>query len=274
VKRRVPKPCYDLSPNGVDSWRIFRMMAEFVEGFETLAQIGKAVSIFGSARTKPNDPYYQAAEETGRLFAKSGFGVITGGGPGIMEAANKGCYEAGGKSIGCNITLPQEQEANRYQHISLDFHYFYARKVMFVKYASAFVCFPGGYGTLDEFFETVTLIQTLKSAPFPVVLFGSDYWGGLVAWIRKTLQPRFIDEEDTEIFRIVDDPKACVRAVREGIRKPWWRPLDQGLDEPGRHKTAMPLGDKEAESGEGTRYGKRARTAKGGRARASRKPQQ
>jgi uncharacterized protein (TIGR00730 family) len=270
----MAKPCEDFSPGGTDSWRIFRLMSEFVEGFETLGRIGKAVSIFGSARTKPTDPYYQAAEQTARLFAKAGFSVITGGGPGIMEAANKGCYEAGGVSVGCNITLPQEQEGNRFQHISLDFHYFYARKVMFVKYASAFVCFPGGYGTLDEFFETITLIQTLKSAPFPVVLFGSDYWSGLVGWMNKTLKPRFIDDEDSDIFRVVDDPRECVRLVRQGIKKPWWRPEDEALDEPQRHKASSPMGDKEAESGEGTRYGKRPHQRKTGRARASRKPQQ
>jgi len=149
--------------DGQDSWRIFRIMAEFVEGFETMARVGGAVTIFGSARTKPADRYYKAAEQTAALLAKDGFGVITGGGPGIMEAANKGAFEAGGMSVGCNITLPQEQEANKYQTITLDFHYFYARKVMFVKYAQAFICFPGGFGTLDEFFEIVTLIQTLKT---------------------------------------------------------------------------------------------------------------
>src|SRR4051812_50079802 len=170
---------------GQDTWRIFRIMSEFVEGFESLAHIGPAVSIFGSARTRPDDPYYIAAERTAALLAKAKLAVITGGGPGIMEAANKGAFEAGGVSVGCNITLPQEQEANRYQTISLDFHYFYARKVMFVKYASAFICYPGGYGTLDEFFETITLIQTLKSEAFPVLLYGSEYWDGLVAWMRR-----------------------------------------------------------------------------------------
>src|SRR5215212_1714359 len=209
----MPKrsPCDDLTPNGADSWRIFRMMSEFVEGFETLGKVGKAVSIFGSARTRPHDHYYRAAEQTGRLFAKAGFGVITGGGPGIMEAANKGCFEAGGVSVGCNITLPQEQEANRYQTISLDFHYFYARKVMFTKYASAFICFPGGYGTLDETFETLTLIQTLKVEAFPIILYGTEYWGGLAEWIQAKLKPEFIDPEDTDIFRIVDSPKEAVR---------------------------------------------------------------
>src|SRR5882724_8811324 len=174
----------DVSPLANDTWRIFRIMSEFVEGFESLANIGRAVSIFGSARTKPDDPYYKAAEKTAALLAKGKFAVITGGGPGIMEAANKGAYESGGTSVGCNIALPHEQEANRYQHITLDFHYFYVRKVMFVKYASAFICFPGGYGTLDEFFETLTLIQTLKIQAFPIILYGSAYWNGLVDWIR------------------------------------------------------------------------------------------
>src|SRR3954471_4111823 len=201
--------------DGQDSWRIFRIMAEFVEGFETMARVGKAVTIFGSARTRTSDPYYKAAEETARLLALDGFGVITGGGPGIMEAANKGAFEAGGVSVGCNITLPQEQEANRYQTISLDFHYFYARKVMFVKYAAAFVCFPGGFGTLDEFFEIVTLIQTLKTEAYPVILYGSDYWAGLVDWLRSTLNPSFIDPEDVDIFKLVDSPEEAVKLVRQ-----------------------------------------------------------
>src|SRR5687767_703778 len=184
-----------------ESWRIFRIMAEFVEGFEVMAPVGRAVSVYGSARTKPHDPMYKAAEETARRLVKAGFAVITGGGPGIMEAANKGAYEAGGTSVGLNITLPQEQEGNRYQSIALDFHYFYARKVMFTKYASAFVYFPGGYGTLDELFEVLTLIQTLKVEPFPVVFYGTRYWSGLVDWMRDQLQGRFIDREDLDIFK-------------------------------------------------------------------------
>src|SRR5437762_1850460 len=175
-----------LSPHDNDGWRIFRIMAEFVEGFEVMGPIGRAVSMFGSARARPQSKYYKAAEQTARLLAKAGFAVITGGGPGIMEAGNKGAYEAAGESIGLNITLPQEQEANKYQTISLDFHYFYARKVMFTKYASAFICFPGGYGTLDETFETLTLIQTLKVEAFPIILYGSEYWNGLDDWIQRT----------------------------------------------------------------------------------------
>src|SRR5215203_474854 len=181
-------PRISQSSDGQDSWRVFRIMSEFVEGFEVMAPVGRAVSIFGSARSKPEDKYYKDAEETGRLLAKKKFAVITGGGPGIMEATNKGAFEAKGTSVGLNITLPQEQEANRYQNVSLDFHYFYARKVMFTKYAAAFICFPGGYGTLDETFEVLTLIQTLKVEPFPIVLYGSEYWRGLGEWINRTLK--------------------------------------------------------------------------------------
>src|SRR5688572_14332832 len=199
-----------------ESWRIFRIMAEFVEGFEVMAPVGRAVSVYGSARTKPHDPMYKAAEETARRLVKAGFAVITGGGPGIMEAANKGAFEAGGTSVGLNITLPQEQEANKYQTIALDFHYFYARKVMFLKYASAVVCFPGGYGTLDEFFETLTLIQTLKVEPFPIIVYGRRYWSGLEGWIREQLIPKYIDPEDIDIFRTVDRPRDVIKCVKEG----------------------------------------------------------
>jgi uncharacterized protein (TIGR00730 family) len=246
-----------------ESWRVFRIMAEFVEGFESMAEVGKAVSVFGSARTSPSDPFYKAAEKTGRLLSKAGFAVITGGGPGIMEAANKGAFEAKGTSIGLNISLPQEQEANRYLTIGLDFHYFYARKVMFVKYAAAFICFPGGYGTLDEFFETLTLIQTLKIEPFPIILYGSEYWGGLADWMRKTLFPHFIDDEDSDIFRVVDTPAEAVRLVKSGVRKHWWKPLDEELAKAvgnGSHRKKNPLsGAKAAQTGEGTRYGIRPR---------------
>jgi uncharacterized protein (TIGR00730 family) len=245
-----------------DSWRIFRIMAEFVEGFEVMANVGTAVSVFGSARTKPDDPFYRQAEETSHLLAKEGLSIITGGGPGIMEAGNKGAFEAGGTSIGLNITLPQEQEGNRYQTVSLDFHYFYARKVMFVKYASAFVCFPGGFGTLDEFFEVLTLVQTLKVEPFPIVLYGSGYWGGLVEWIKAQLRPSFIDPEDTDIFRLADTPKQAVKLVTQGIAKPWWRPLDDAVHKataaPDVARKARPIETAaSADTGEGTRYGTR-----------------
>lgn len=260
-----------------DSWRIFRLMAEFVEGFEALANLGKAVTIFGSARTRPDEPMFHAAEQTARLLAKAGFAVITGGGPGIMEAGNKGAFEAPGRSVGLNISLPHEQESNKYQQISLDFHYFYARKVMFVKYASAFICFPGGYGTLDEFFETITLVQTLKSEPMPVILFGSSYWNGLVDWLRATVAPRFADAEDLGIFRIVDTPREAVRLVKEGVRKNWWTPEDREM-----RKAAAPAprirsplaSSRAADSGEGTRYGKRPRKTDKPHAKPSRKPSQ
>ena len=280
---RAPERDADLAANrlNTDSWRIFRIMAEFVEGFEVMASVGTAVSVFGSARTKPTDPYYQQAEETSRLLAKAGLAVITGGGPGIMEAGNKGAFEAGGTSVGLNITLPQEQEGNRYQSISLDFHYFYARKVMFVKYASAFICFPGGYGTLDEFFEVLTLVQTLKVEPFPIVLYGSPYWSGLVDWIKSQLYPQFIDPEDVDIFRLVDDPKEAVRLVTQGIRKPWWRPLDneaqKALVAPdvARERGAKPIETAaSADTGEGTRYGTRPRKTTKKHAKPAVKPEQ
>jgi uncharacterized protein (TIGR00730 family) len=248
-----------LEPDGRDTWRVFRIMAEFVEGFESLANIGPAVTIFGSARTKPDDKYYKAAEKTAAMLAKAGYAVITGGGPGIMEAGNKGCYEAGGNSIGCNITLPHEQEGNRYQRIALDFHYFYARKVMFVKYASAFLCFPGGYGTLDEFFETVTLIQTLKIEAYPIILFGKDYWTGLKKWIESTLQPKFIDGEDLNIFRIVDTPEEAVRLVKKGVKHHWWHTKMRDIADAKELSHKAPLADPQTDTtGEGTRYGRRA----------------
>src|SRR5215204_312471 len=264
--------------DGQDSWRIFRIMAEFVEGFETMSRVGQAVTIFGSARTKPSDRYYKAAEETAQLLAKQGFGVITGGGPGIMEAANKGAFEAGGKSVGCNITLPQEQEANKYQTVSLDFHYFYARKVMFTKYASAFVCFPGGYGTLDETFEILTLIQTLKVEAFPIILYGSEYWQGLNDWIKERLQPDYIDGEDSDIFKIVDDPKECVKLVKAGVKKHWWRPLDADLRRAtgnGEQQGKRPVeGGAAGDTGEGTRYGTRPKRSVKKHAKPETKPQQ
>ena len=255
-----------------ESWRVFRILAEFVEGFETLAGLGRAVSIFGSARTRPEDPMYQAAEQTARLLAKAGYAVITGGGPGIMEAGNKGAFDSG-QSVGLNISLPHEQESNGYQTIGLDFHYFYARKVMFVKYASAFICFPGGYGTLDEFFETVTLMQTGKTQPLPIILYGSDYWTGLVDWIGKTLRPHFINPEDLDIFRIVDSPKEAVKLIQQAARKPWWTRADET---PAKGRAARsPLSSlSDAPSGEGTRYGRRPRRTTKKHAASPDKPQQ
>src|SRR6266702_3338599 len=170
-----------------DPWRVLRIMSEFVNGFDALAHIPPSVAIFGSARTKPDDPMYTLAVKTARLLDKAGFGIITGGGPGIMEAANKGAQEGGNLSIGCNIELPFEQEHNSYLDIALDFRYFFVRKTMFVKYAEAFVIFPGGFGTMDELFEALTLIQTKKVSHFPVILYGSAYWSGLIHWIRETM---------------------------------------------------------------------------------------
>lgn len=207
---------------GQESWRIFRIMAEFVEGFEVMSPLDKAVSIFGSARTRPGDKYYQECEETARLLAEAGFTIITGGGPGIMEAGNKGAYDAGGRSVGLNIVLPHEQVSNKYQTISMDFHYFYARKVMFTKYAAAFVCFPGGFGTMDELFETLTLIQTHKVNPLPVILYGSKYWSGLIQWLKSALAPEYIDAGDTDIFKLVDSPQEVLKLVKQGVKKPWW----------------------------------------------------
>jgi uncharacterized protein (TIGR00730 family) len=198
-----------------DLWRIFRVMAEFVEGFDELGSTGPAVSIFGSARTEPNDRYYKLAEETAAEVSKAGYAVITGGGGGIMEAANKGAADAGGRSIGLNIELPMEQVPNDYQNLSLHFKYFFCRKVMFLKYAHGFVVFPGGFGTMDEFFESLVLIQTLKQASFPVILMGSEYWEGLVVWLREKMlaEHEYISPEDMDVFTIVDDPKAAVQVI-------------------------------------------------------------
>jgi len=212
-----------------DLWRVFRMMSEFVEGFQTMGPVGRAVSIFGSARTHPGDPYYKAAQTTARLLGEAGFGIITGGGPGIMEAANRGAIDAGVTSVGLNINLPQEQLPNCYQTLAVDFHYFYVRKVMFVKYSSAFICFPGGFGTLDEFFETITLIQTMKTAIAPVILYSSEHWGGLVAWMNQHVRTTFADTQDLDIFRIVDTPQEAVALVKKAVKKPWWRPPDAKL---------------------------------------------
>jgi uncharacterized protein (TIGR00730 family) len=261
-----------------DTWRVFRIMAEFVEGFGEMNEIGPAVSIFGSARTRPGHPDYEACEKTAALLVKAGFSVITGGGPGIMEAGNKGAFEAGGRSIGLNITLPHEQQTNRYQTNSLDFHYFYVRKVMFVKYASAFICFPGGFGTLDEMFEVVTLIQTLKVEAYPIVLFGSRYWSGLIDWIRATLAEHYIDKEDLNIFKITDSPEEAVRLVKAGVKKHWWRPEDDVLKKiingNGSHKVPLQGGSRIAGTGEGTRYGRRPLRSGKEHIGSPRKPQQ
>src|SRR5437588_1904119 len=207
-----------------DPWRVFRIMSEFVEGFDELSHIPPSVAIFGPARIKPEEPTYQAAVETARLLAKAGFGIITGGGPGIMEAGNKGAQQGGNVSIGCNIELPFEQGPNPFLDVSLDFHYFFVRKTMFVKYAEAFVIFPGGFGTMDELFEALLLIQTKKVSHFPVILYDSNYWAGLINWIRDTkLASEKIVPEDQDLLLLSDDPeeicKIVIDAYQEGYRQ-------------------------------------------------------
>jgi len=211
-----------------NSWQIFKIMAEFVEGFEKLGKIGPCVSIFGSARSKPEDPYYILAEEIGYRLTLEGYGVITGGGPGIMEAGNKGAHRGGGKSVGLNIVLPFEQEGNRYidRDKIINFDYFFVRKVMFMKYAQGFIIMPGGFGTLDEFFEAVTLIQTNKIARFPLVLVGKKFWGGLIDWVKEqqlTENP-FIHKEDLDLFNLVDTAEEAVKVINEFYNKYIFRP--------------------------------------------------
>lgn len=203
-----------------DSWRVFRIMGEFVEGFDTLQRLGPAVSFFGSARIDESDPMYGACRETARMVGKAGFSVITGGGPGIMEAANRGASEAGVASVGCNIELPFEQGTNRYVELALDFRYFFVRKVMFVKYADAFVIFPGGFGTMDELFEALTLIQTGKVRNFPLVLFGREYWGPLLSWIdERLLAEGKISPDDAELIRVTDDPEHAATYILDRYRE-------------------------------------------------------
>ena len=237
----------DATFRDTDTWRIFRIIAEFVEGFETMGKIRPGVSVFGSSRTPRSDPYYAKAHKLGRILAERGFPVITGGGPGIMEAANRGAYEAGGPSVGLNIMIPEEQKANPYTNIKLDFRYFFARLVMFVKYACSFVCFPGGYGTLHEFFNSMALIQTGKAERFPVILIGRSFWKGLDGWIRRNMLDnsyRMIDPKDTELFYITNSLNDTVRIIEEA-----WA---------AREKAGRPL----LLTGEGTLMGKPTRTYK------------
>jgi uncharacterized protein (TIGR00730 family) len=203
-----------------DPWRIFRIMAEFVESFETMSQVGPSVTIFGSARTPATDPYYEASMEIARLLTENNLAVITGGGPGIMEAANRGAAEAHGKSVGLNIRLPMEQKPNPYANVPIDFRYFFARKVCFVKYSTGFIFMPGGYGTLDEFFEVLTLVQTRRISRFPLILFGRAHWSGLLNWIKSTLDAgKFISPGDMDLFSITDDPKEAVDIILEYLRR-------------------------------------------------------
>lgn len=199
-----------------DVWSIFKIMGEFVEGYDKLFKIGPCVSIFGSARSKPGDKYYELATETANIVTQQGFGVITGGGPGIMEAANKGAARGKGKSVGLGISLPHEQGVNEFvdPDYEIDFNYFFARKVMFVKYAQGFIVFPGGFGTLDEFFEAMTLIQTKKISPFPIILMGTDYWEGLVTWIKENMiAAKTISPDDIDLFHLTDDPEEAVHII-------------------------------------------------------------
>lgn len=199
-----------------DPWRVMRIMSEFVNGFDALAHIPASVTIFGSARTKADDPTYLAAVETAHVLARAGFGIITGGGPGIMEAGNKGAQDGGNLSIGCNIQLPFEQSSNPYLDVSLDFNYFFVRKTMFVKYSSAFIIFPGGFGTMDELFEALTLIQTHKVIHFPVILYDSKYWSGLVNWMSDVMLKRgTVSPQDLDLLRISDDPEEICKIVRD-----------------------------------------------------------
>jgi hypothetical protein len=203
-----------------DPWRIFRIMAEFVDSFETLSQVGPAVTIFGSARTPPTDPYYQASVTIAKELAKNHLAVITGGGPGIMEAANRGAAEGKGKSVGLNIELPFEQKGNRFANVPIQFHYFFSRKVCFVKYSIGFIFMPGGFGTLDEFFEVLTLEQTQRISHFPMILFGREYWQGLIRWMKATLEKNtFISPGDLELCTITDSPEEAVAVILDYMRR-------------------------------------------------------
>ena len=203
-----------------DPWRIFRIMAEFVDSFETLSQVGPGVTIFGSARMRPTDPYYLAAVELAKGLAKHNLAIITGGGPGIMEAANKGAALARGRSVGLNIELPHEQKGNRFANIPINFHYFFSRKVCFVKYSIGFVFMPGGFGTLDEFFEVLTLVQTQRIPAFPLILFGKKHWTGLIRWMKERLEgAEYIGRDDLNLFKLVDDPQEAIDIILDYERR-------------------------------------------------------
>jgi hypothetical protein len=203
-----------------DPWRIFRIMAEFVDSFEVLSQVGPGVTVFGSARVAADNPYYKATVELTKALAKNNLAVITGGGPGIMEAANRGAYNAKGRSVGLNIQLPNEQRGNRYANIPMHFHYFFARKVCFVKYSIAFIFMPGGFGTLDEFFEVITLVQTQRIPEFPLILFGKEYWRGLIRWMKDRLEgDKFISRGDLDLFTLTDDPQEAIDIILDYERR-------------------------------------------------------
>ena len=219
--KRESKQVLDIA-HSEDSWRMFRIMAEFVDGFDALSAVDvPAVTIYGSARTEKNSPLYKLTEKIAGGLANSGFAVITGGGPGLMEAANKGAIEAGGVSIGLNISLPHEQFPNPYTNLPLHFKYFFVRKVMFMKYSSGFICMPGGFGSLDELFESLTLTQTQRVHPFPIVLVGSDFWSGLVDWISdKLLSYGNISHGDMELFQVIDDPDEVIEYIKKKVVVP------------------------------------------------------
>jgi uncharacterized protein (TIGR00730 family) len=201
-----------------DTWRLFKILSEFVEGFEMMSEVYPAVSIFGSARIKPEDETYIQTVEIAKKLSENGFNIITGGGPGIMEAGNRGAQEGKGKSVGVNIKLPMEQQANAFTDLKLELNYFFVRKVMFIKYAQAYVGMPGGFGTLDEIFEAITLIQTKRIKPFPVILVGTDYWSGLLGWIKDTLlKGKLISAEDIDLVRITDDPDEVVKIIKQNV---------------------------------------------------------
>ncbi len=203
-----------------DPWRVFRIMAEFTTGFEAMSRICPAVTIFGSARVKPADPEYQAARKIGRELVRHKFAVVTGGGPGVMEAANRGAAEGKGRSVGLNITLPNEQKPNRYSNIPINFHYFFARKVCLAKYSMGFIFMPGGFGTLDEFFEILTLVQTNRMPHFPLILFGKSYWEGLFAWMKAVMEKEdFINRGDLDLVTITDDPDEVVETILKYQRR-------------------------------------------------------
>jgi uncharacterized protein (TIGR00730 family) len=203
-----------------DPWRIFRIMAEFVDSFEALSQVGPCVTVFGSARLQPRNPYYQAAVELAKGLAKNNLAIITGGGPGIMEAANRGASAAKGKSVGLNIALPHEQKGNRFANIPINFHYFFSRKVCFVKYSIGFVFMPGGFGTLDEFFEVLTLVQTQRIPEFPLVLFGKDHWKGLIRWMKERVEAAaLISPGDLDLFKVTDDPQEVIDIILDYERR-------------------------------------------------------
>ncbi len=219
-KKFIPKTWAQIKAN--NSWSVFKIMAEIVDGYETLTKIGPCVAVFGSARTKPGNPYYKAAEDVAYLLTKKGFGIITGGGPGIMEAANKGAYNAGGKSVGLNINLPFEQSAKEYIDADklIEFDYFFTRKLMFMRYSQGYIVLPGGFGTLDELFEAITLIQTHKLVNFPIVLINKEYWKGLVDWITETqLKEGMISEEDMDLFHLVDTVEEAVQVIEDFYSK-------------------------------------------------------